>query len=449
MRTKHSFKYWQWRVIICSMIGYSMFYFVRKNFSFAMPALKEEFGVTNTSFGIILSLVGIIYGVSKFINGFIGDRSNARWHLVIGLSACVLLNFLFGWSAHLSNWITGQSAGPDFINTLVIIMAVLLVLNNIFQGCGFAPCNHLIVHWVPPEELATKMSIWNVSHSLGAGIASVLCGAIVGGMCVNWIPGVASWQWCFWLPAIISGIGVFFIIITFPGTPNSVGLPELPNTKTAIDDDNSSDAFRQFVKKNVLQNPVVWLLAITDLFVYVVRFAVLDWGPTFLQERANPLSPMLAGWTIAIFEISGCIGMLSAGWISDHLFGGRSQQVCLIEMLCTAVCLVILQILPSSTSSVAMLVMLALTGFFIYGPQSLIGVIATNQVTKKASSSAVGLIGLMSYASVIVTGFGLGWFSDHFGWNHLFILMAAFAVVGSFFLFPLWKMKNDGYVHNE
>ena len=28
MKTKHTFKYWQWRVIICSMIGYALFYFV-------------------------------------------------------------------------------------------------------------------------------------------------------------------------------------------------------------------------------------------------------------------------------------------------------------------------------------------------------------------------------------------------------------------------------------
>ena len=53
MKTKKSFKYWQWRVIICSMIGYSMFYFVRKNFSFAMPSLGEEYGITNTSFGVM------------------------------------------------------------------------------------------------------------------------------------------------------------------------------------------------------------------------------------------------------------------------------------------------------------------------------------------------------------------------------------------------------------
>ena len=130
MKTKKSFQYWQWRVIICSMIGYSVFYFVRKNFAFAMPALGQEYGITDTSFGIILTLVGLVYGVSKFLNGFIADRANARWHLVIGLGACVILNFLFGWSADISHWITGQESGPDFVNAMVAVMAVLLVLNN-------------------------------------------------------------------------------------------------------------------------------------------------------------------------------------------------------------------------------------------------------------------------------------------------------------------------------
>ena len=79
MKTKRSFKYWQWRVIICSMVGYALFYFVRKNFAFAMPSLGEEYGITNTSFGVILSLVGIIYGLSKFVNGIIADF----WHKII------------------------------------------------------------------------------------------------------------------------------------------------------------------------------------------------------------------------------------------------------------------------------------------------------------------------------------------------------------------------------
>ncbi len=436
---KRGFKYWQWRVILSTMIGYSMFYFVRKNFSFAMPALAAEYGITNTDFGIILTLVGIIYGVSKLLNGFIADRFNARWHLIIGLSACVALNFLFGWSDRISTLLTGQTEGPDFVGTMVVVMGVLLILNNIFQGCGFPPCNRLMTHWVPPKELATKMAIWNTSHSIGAGLLAILCGYIIG--------STGDWRQCFWIPGAIAAAGILFIFITLRDTPKSVGLPELPDTRTELDDDDTPKAYRAFVRKKVLLNPVVWLLATSDLFVYVVRFAVLDWGPTFLGQMSVPLSPQLSGWTIGIFEVAGCIGMLSAGWISDHVFKGKSHRVCAVEMGLVAICLVILQLLPKDASPILVLVLLAIAGFFIYGPQALIGVTAAKHATKKAASSALGIIGLMSYLSVVITGAGLGWFSDHFGWDHLFILMAGFAVVGGILLAVLWNIKDDGYIH--
>ena len=438
-KTKHSFQYWQWRVILSTMVGYSVYYFVRKNFSFAMPALGDEYGISNTSFGIILTLVGLIYGVSKFVNGVLSDRTNARWHLAFGLAVCVLLNVAFGWSDKLSAMITGHADGPDFVNGMVAVMAVLLVLNNIFQGCGFAPCNHLLAHWIHPKELATKTAIWNTSHSVGAAIVSVICGYIIA--------NTGDWRYCFWLPAAIAAVGVVFVIITLRDTPKSVGLPELENTKTELDDNDSPEAFRAFLRKKVFRNPIIWVLAVTDLFVYVVRFAILDWGPTFLQDRAVPLSPQLAGWTLAIFEIAGCVGMLCAGWVSDKFFDGKSHRMCVVEMFLVAICMAILQFIPADTNSVVVLILLALSGFFIYGPQALLGVVATKQATKKAASSAVGLIGFMSYLSVIITGAGLGWFSDTFGWDYLFILMAGFALVGGIIVTSLWNIKDDGYIH--
>ena len=436
MKTKHSFQHWQWRVILGSMTTYAVFYFVRKNFSFAMPMLQREYGISNTSFGVILSIIGIIYGVSKFLNGIIGDRTNARWHLVIGLGASAIINYIFGFSDVISHMITGQESGPDFINGMIVVMAVLLVLNNIFQGCGFAPCNHLMVHWVPPKELATKMSIWNTSHSIGAFVISLICGYLT------------DWRLCFWVPAVIATVGVIFTIITLRDTPSSVGLPELPNTKTELDGNDDRKAYWSFLVRRVFKNPIVWTLALTDLFVYIVRFAVLDWGPTFLQNRSVPLSQELAAWTIAIFEIAGCAGMLLAGWISDHVFKGKAQRVCAIEMFLVAICLVVLHFLPATASPVLMLVILAIAGFFLYGPQALLGVVASKQVTKKAASTAVGIIGLMSYVSVIFTGFGLGWYSDHFGWDSLFILMAGVAVIGGIVVAVLWNISDDGYIHD-
>lgn len=64
------FKYWQTRTIIASMIGYALFYFVRKNLSIAMPAMQEDLGITKGDLGLFLTLHGLLYGVSKFANGF-------------------------------------------------------------------------------------------------------------------------------------------------------------------------------------------------------------------------------------------------------------------------------------------------------------------------------------------------------------------------------------------
>lgn len=429
--TKHSFKYWQWRVIICSMIGYAMFYFVRKNFSFAIPLLQEQYpDITKAQFGAIISAGGIIYGISKLINGIIGDRTNARWHLVIGLGVCVAVNLLFGWTDKLTTMLTGAAGGPDFIGGFITIMSVLYIINQIFQGCGFAPCNHLMVSWVPPHELATKMSIWNTSHSIGAFVAAVICGYLT------------SWQLCFWVPAAISLVGVFFIIATLRDTPKSVGLPELPKVEGELDESKGKDnkEWRKFLVKKVFLNPVIWILALTDLFVYVVRFAILDWGPSMLQEMG--LSQALSGWTVAIFEVAGCLGMIFAGYASDKLFKSRSQRVCAIEMVLVALCLVALHYIQDMHSPVLFLAVLALAGFFLYGPQALLGVVASNEVSKKAASSAVGIIGFMSYLSTLLTGYPLGKFADTYGWHPIFILMAGVSVIGFVLIVTLWNLKD-------
>ena len=73
------FKYWQMRTIIATMVGYALFYFVRKNFSLAMPGLEADLGISKTSLGIFLTLNGLIYGFSRFANGILADRMNARW----------------------------------------------------------------------------------------------------------------------------------------------------------------------------------------------------------------------------------------------------------------------------------------------------------------------------------------------------------------------------------
>src|SRR5277367_4443964 len=85
------FRRWQFRVLLASIVGYALFYFVRGNLPMAMPDMKKTLGLDNEKLGLFLTLHGLLYGVSKFVNGYLGDRSNARAMMVVGLAGSAVL----------------------------------------------------------------------------------------------------------------------------------------------------------------------------------------------------------------------------------------------------------------------------------------------------------------------------------------------------------------------
>src|SRR4051794_31534092 len=84
---KAGFRKWQFRILFWSTAGYAAFYLVRKNLPIAMPAMEAELHITKSQLGLFLSMHGVLYGISKFANGFLGDRCNARSLMVVGLVA--------------------------------------------------------------------------------------------------------------------------------------------------------------------------------------------------------------------------------------------------------------------------------------------------------------------------------------------------------------------------
>ncbi len=108
---KKKYNYWQWRTLIILMIGYALFYFVRKNFSITMPALEAELGISKVKLGLFLTLHGIIYGLSRFINGFIADRVSRKKMMATGLFLSALVNIFIGLSPEMNglfNFMDGE-----------------------------------------------------------------------------------------------------------------------------------------------------------------------------------------------------------------------------------------------------------------------------------------------------------------------------------------------------
>jgi OPA family glycerol-3-phosphate transporter-like MFS transporter/OPA family sugar phosphate sensor protein UhpC-like MFS transporter len=103
----------------------------------------------------------------------------------------------------------------------------------------------------------------------------------------------------------------------------------------------------------------------------------------------------------------------------------------------------------SGHSSTTYTAILCATGFFIYGPQALVGIAVANLATKRAAASAVGLSGLFGYASTILSGWGLGRLVQYYGWDRGFAAMLILAVAGMLLFCLAWPARAHGYAEGE
>lgn len=415
----NEYRRWQKRVLVSSIIGYATFYFVRKNLSIAMPAMEHSLGIQKSQLGLFLTMHGLLYGVSKFANGFLGDRANARVLMVTGLTVSAILNVLFGFSS------------------TVLALGVIWTLNGWFQGMGFPPCARLLANWFSPKELATKFSLWNMSHPIGGGLIVIICGYLVG----------IDWRLCFIVPAGIALLCAAFLWLTLPDTPPSVGLPEVTGTNYAAPeqaaDVKTHKEFRALVYRRVFRNKYVWIVSFANFFVYIIRYAVLDWGPTLLTESKH-IKITHAGWMVGGFEFCGLLGAILGGWLTDRWFGGRAVRVCLIYMMLAGISVFLFWKIPGQ-SELGTAALLGAAGFFIYGPQCLLAVAAANLATRKAAATAIGLTSIFGYASTVLSGWGLGTLVQHYGWDIAFQGLIIVAALGSVLFALAWPAKAHGY----
>ena len=234
----------QWRTLVILMVGYVCYYFLRKNFSAAIPAMEATLGLSKLQLGAFLTLNGIVYGLSRMVNGLLADRYSKKLIMSAGLILSCIINLLICFSPKLTS-----------THGLVFLIGSLWVVNGYVHGMGYPPCASIMAHWFRPSELATKQSIWNASHSIGAGIVIALCGWMLS----RW--GYSAWNLCFIVPAVISFFGALLVYFGLKDDPSEYGLPPVePNAASfpKSQDNLSRKEHHRFISKMVFRNPIIW-----------------------------------------------------------------------------------------------------------------------------------------------------------------------------------------------
>lgn len=191
---------------------------------------------------------------------------------------------------------------------------------------------------------------------------------------------------------------------------------------------------KEILAKYVLLNPYIWLLSLCYVLVYVVRAAINDWGNLYMSETLG-VDLVTANTAVSMFELGGFIGALVAGWGSDKLFNGNRGPMNLIFAAGILLSVGSLWLMPFA-SYVMQAACFFTTGFFVFGPQMLIGMAAAECSHKEAAGAATGFVGLFAYLGASLSGWPLAKVLEIWHWTGFFAVIAIAAGISALLLLP-------------
>uniref|UniRef100_A0A6U2BE34 Major facilitator superfamily (MFS) profile domain-containing protein n=2 Tax=Micromonas pusilla TaxID=38833 RepID=A0A6U2BE34_MICPS len=412
-------------VFLSILLGYACYYLTRNSLTFTAPAMvaSPALGLDITSIGVITSIFPLCYGCSKFVSGVVGDVLSPSIMLGGGLMATGLVNVAFGASSTLP------------------VFCFLWAGNGILQGFGAPSCAKILTSWFAAKERGTYWGMWNIAHNLGGFAAPILAGTAARTL---------GWNWGLWAPGIIALSVGLLIILTLKDSPEARGFspvehleaPETDLQKTiegaapeAPPERNISLLDNLF--QNVLSNPFIWGLAFTYFCVYVVRQGITSWSVFYLIKEKGVLDAGAAAVRVSGMELGGLLGSLIAGRISDWYIAtspggavGKRIQVVMAYLIGVAAMLAAFKAVPSGLP-ILQAIIVFMIGFFLYGPQMLIGLCGAEIVGRRSVGASEGFLGWIAYLGAANAGVPLSLLVQQYGWNAFFaaLLLACAAAI--------------------
>lgn len=269
-----------WRIVGLLALANLLNFYDRTIPSIVADPIREEFGLSDTQLGLLMSGFTVAYAVAGIWLGRVADRRSRRLVMAIGLTVWSLLTALSGgaWS---------------FASLLIIRLGVGI------GEASYAPAaNSMIADLFPADKRSRAISIFQLGLPIGLLLAFFTTGAIV--------EALDSWRAPFFIAAV-PGLIVAIFLLRIPEPDRGASEPELIN-QTAM----------KSPIRHVLRIRTIWWLSLGGVGLQVISYSMA----TFLvplQQRYFGLSltqgAMGAG---VVMGVAGLIGLLLGGQIADR-----------------------------------------------------------------------------------------------------------------------------------
>ena len=269
---------YKWQLVALLWLAFFFNQGDRQIFNVVMPAIKSELHLVDSQMGLISSILILFYGIMVPIAGFIGDRTNKKYVLMISL---------FIWST--STLFTGMST----------VLIQLIFLQSIATGGGeafYSPSANALISEHHDKTRATAMSIHQTA--LYAGI-------IASGYMAGWIADNWGWRNAFYL---FGALGIVLSIAIGLKLKDSHPQPATNGEKKA----SIGEALGMFFKK-----PTALLLTLAFAGMVFVNVGFMTWMPTYLHEKFG-FSLTRSGFDATFYHFAAAFfGVLLGASIAD------------------------------------------------------------------------------------------------------------------------------------
>lgn len=287
----------KYHVIICLMIVFFAVNFDKGLIGMAIIPIREQFGLSATQAGLMMSAYSIGFAIVSFPGGIISDKFGYKRVLMACLTLATVCAFVF-----------------PFASVLTMFIVIRFLLGFSHGSVPSATTKGIALNY-DKEKRVMIQSVWFIAQNI-AGFAATYIGARI--IAVNY-------QYAYWVAAVLYVIAFLLILKNLPNIKEAEA-----KEKATVDNKNKAKISDVFTDRNM------WIFAICIFVFNLILNGSNNWYATFLSTNFNKDMVEIG----SILSVSSLISIGCSpltGYLLSKVFKGKENWFIFLSTIITAI----------------------------------------------------------------------------------------------------------------
>jgi sugar phosphate permease len=325
----------RWIIVGLAFLGTAVVYIDRANLSAAVPSIQEEYGLSSTEIGLILSGFFWTYAIAQLFAGWFVDKVGVRRGYTI---AAIL------WSI----FTAATALGRNFASLLGL---------RFLLGIGEAPAYpsnvKAVREWMPKRERGLATAFFDSGSRVGTALSLPIVVLVIS---------LTNWQFSF---VVTGALGVIWAVVWYafyrsPQKHKMVSPEELAYIEEGQETEQEAPEKRDRIRwVDLLRFRAVWGMMLGNFCIAFVIYWFVTWFPTYLIDSRGFTLPSLGLFGSIPALVAVILGWLG-GYVADVLIRRgwsptRARKTCIIGGLAVSTCILISLWTDSAAIAIALM----------------------------------------------------------------------------------------------